>query len=99
MVYHPEYLSSIIAFYRSQILHIHHWGIPLPAFKPLPIPLYYQDQDGHMIIDTMFELGKLEEINGNIPGNKGVIAKNRKKKQVKVFPNGVCEVFDFGKKQ
>ena len=61
-------------------------------FKPLPIEIYDNYWDGERIIEVMLELDKFEEINSNLKGRKGILVKNRTKKDVKVFNDGIGEV-------
>ena len=60
-----------------------------PEFQPLPIQIYDEYGDGKSIIDAMYQLGKFEIINSNIPGIEGYIVKDRTKKNVKQLEKGI----------
>lgn len=60
-----------------------------PKFQPLPIYIYDDYEDGKIIIETMFQLGKFEIIKSNIEGRLGYIVKDRIKKNIKQPSNGI----------
>ena len=64
-----------------------------PKFQPLPIQIYDDYWDGRRILEVMTNLGKFEKINSNLKGRKGIIVSNRVKKEVKIFDEGMGEVF------
>lgn len=57
-------------------------------FQPLPVQIYNDFWDGRRILEVMLELGKFETINSNLKGRKGVVVKNRLKREVRVFDDG-----------
>ena len=67
-----------------------------PELKPLPIKIYDEYGDGKRILEVMTRLGKFEEINSNLKKNSAIIVKDREKKEVKIFENGMEEVLKHG---
>jgi len=65
-----------------------------PKFQPLPIEIFDDYSDGKRILEVMIKLGKFEKINSNLKFRKGVVLKNREKKEVKVFEKGMGEVLN-----
>ena len=63
-------------------------------YKPLPVFIYEDYWDGKRILDKMVQLDKFEEINSNMPNQKGVVVKDRIKVDIEVYedveiiPNG-----------
>lgn len=55
-----------------------------PEFHPLPIRIYEDYADGKRILNVMLKLGKFEEINSNLEGKRGIVVKDRNKKEVSI---------------
>lgn len=62
------------------------------SFKTFPVDIYDEYNEGVIILKTMYELGKFEMINSNLPNNTGFIVKKRKKKKVKVSDIGIKSI-------
>ena len=63
-----------------------------PEYKPVPIKIQQDFHDGCRILDTMFRIGKFEEVNSNDKERKGIIVKNRIKRKVKIYEGGIREI-------
>ena len=61
-------------------------------FHPLPIKIYNDFSDGLRILTVMEKIGKFEKVKSNLKGKEGFILKNRVKKKINVYENGLDEI-------
>lgn len=56
-----------------------------PEYQPLPVTIYEDFADGKRILDVMFQLGLLEQINSNLENHSGLVIKDRNKVEIKIY--------------
>lgn len=54
-------------------------------YRPLPVEIYCDYDDGKRILEKMVKLGKFEYVNSNWPNEKGIVVSDREKVKVKVY--------------
>lgn len=59
--------------------------ISTSTYYPLPVNIYEPFHDGERILNRMIELGRFESIPSNWPNRNGVVVKESRRTEVKVF--------------
>lgn len=56
-----------------------------PKYKPLPIEIYEDYEDGNRINEKMISLGKFERISSNVGNHYGIVVADRQKVEIKSY--------------
>lgn len=56
-----------------------------PIYRPLPVEIYEDYEDGNRINEKMISLGKFERINSNVGNHHGIVVADRQKVEIKSY--------------